>query len=69
MARPTTDDPAKYDRALRAYQLATHKAGVGTGAKRVEDFTALLSWAIEREQPGFQAGDVIGVAAAAIGLQ
>jgi len=69
MARPTADDPAKYEKVLRAYQLATHQAGVGTGAKKIEDFTALLSWAVAKEQPGFQSGDVIGVAAAAAGLK
>ncbi len=69
MSRPTTDDPNKYEKVLRAYQLATHKVGVGTGAKKIEDFTALLSWAIAQAQPGFQEGDVLGIAAAATGLR
>jgi hypothetical protein len=69
MSRPPTDDPAKFAAVLRAYQLATQQSGVGTGAKKIEDFTALLSWAIAHEQPGFRVGDVLGVAAAAAGLK
>lgn len=69
MARPSTDDSSKYDNALRAYQLATHTSGVGTGTKKIGDFAALLEWAIANEQPGFREGDTIGIASAAIGLQ
>jgi biotin operon repressor len=69
MSRPSQDDPVKYDKALRAYQLATHKSGVGTGAKKIEDFAELFSWAIAQAQPGFQEGEVIGIAAAAEGLR
>lgn len=69
MARPSTDDSTKYDRALRAYQLATHSAGVGTGTKKIADFAALFTWAIANEQPGFREGDTIGIASAAVGLQ
>lgn len=68
MARPSTDDSSKYDHALRAYQLATHTSGVGTGTKKIADFAALLGWAIANEQPGFQEGDTIGIASAAVGL-
>ena len=69
MARPSSDDSTKYETALRAYQLATHTSGVGTGAKKIADFAALLSWAIANEQPGFREGDTIGIASAAMGLQ
>ena len=68
MSRPSADDPSKYEKTLRAYQLMTNTLAVGTGAKKIEDFVALLTWAIESEQPGFKQGDVIGIAAAAIGL-
>lgn len=69
MARPSTDDSSKYESALRAYQLATQTAGVGSGTKKIADFAALLTWAIANEQPGFQEGDAIGIASAAVGLQ
>lgn len=68
MSRPTTDDPTKYEHALREYQLATRNFALGTGVKKIDDFTLLLSWAIAQQRPGFQEGDVLGVAAAATGL-
>jgi len=62
MSRPTTDDPTKYEHALREYQLATRNFALGTGVKKIDDFTLLLSWAIAQQRPGFQEGDVLGVA-------
>ena len=38
MSRPTTDDPTKYEHALREYQLATRNFALGTGVKKIDDF-------------------------------